>query len=88
MGLDDVEQQYDAVVNQCLYVSAMLHKVDHAVTCMLCFVSHPALAVGLDIVTGLEQQCDALMNQALFVSAMLYNADDSAVLLVPICCML
>jgi len=52
---------------------------------MLCFVSHPALAVGLDVV---EQQCDAVMNHALFVSAMLYNADDSAVLLVFICCRL
>ncbi len=52
---------------------------------MLCYVSHPALAVGLNVV---EQQCDAVMNQALSVSAMLYNADNSAVLLVPICCML
>ncbi len=52
---------------------------------MLCFVCHPAVAVGLDVV---EQQYDAVTNQYFYVSAMLYNADAAAELLVSICCML
>jgi len=43
-----LEQQCDVVMNSSLYVLAMLYNVDdaavlHAVPCMLCFVSHPAM---------------------------------------------
>ncbi len=43
-----LEQQCDAVMNSSLYVLTMLYNVDdavllHAVPCMLCFVSHPAI---------------------------------------------
>ena len=42
------EQQCDVVMNSSSYVLAMLYNVDdaavlHAVPCMLCSVSHPAM---------------------------------------------
>jgi len=81
----------DAVVEQCLYVSAMLHNADDAAVLLVSIFSicdlHAMLcrshctAVGL---AAVEQQCDAVVDQCLYVSAMLHNADDAAVLLVSI----
>ncbi len=39
VGLDVVEQQYDAVVDQCLYVSAMLHNADEAAVLLVSIFS-------------------------------------------------